>query len=226
MPFTKTPLYSDATGDAQTGVPFDDPQDYATQHNRRVDAKFFLKMIQDEVLALIRSRVADSSYRQSFACASTLAVGDPVYISANNTLTKYDGTSSPIGFVRYKPTTTTAYINHFIYKSGLTNGTAGQPVWIANDATLSGLQVGSYRIGTFISGTEAYLFAAPQTPISITYDVLDDYSKAGIALAHQAANTPLYPVDFSNLDDLSQAGIMLAHIHDPSVQIYAYSNFS
>ena len=53
MAVTYTPSKNDAAFTEFAGVPFDDPISYGTQNNRRIDARFHLKPIQDEVLNLI-----------------------------------------------------------------------------------------------------------------------------------------------------------------------------
>ncbi len=50
---TYTPAATDALFNTFAGVPFDDPQAYASANNKRIDAKYFLKPIQDEILNLI-----------------------------------------------------------------------------------------------------------------------------------------------------------------------------
>jgi len=59
MAITYSPDADDAEYEDFEGVDFDDPGEtaYASPSNTRVDAKFFLKPIQDEVLNLIAKMV-------------------------------------------------------------------------------------------------------------------------------------------------------------------------
>lgn len=172
MSITYTPLYSDANSDAYTGVAFDDPGSVAYIHdNSIVTAKHLLKPVQDEILALIRSQVARAQYRQTYTCASGRAVGDPVYVSAANTVALASSTSSTtskiIGFIAYKPTTTTCYLSHFYYKSGLTGLTAGNPVYLDASGVVNASS-SSALAGIAVSTTEALLFASPVATSLIT----------------------------------------------------------
>lgn len=172
MSITYTPLYSDANSDAYTGVAFDDPGSVAYIHdNSIVTAKHLLKPVQDEILALIRSQVARAQYRQTYTCASGRAVGDPVYVSAANTVALASSTSSTtskiIGFIAYKPTTTTCYLSHFYYKSSLTGLTAGNPVYLDASGVVNASS-SSALAGIAVSTTEALLFASPVATSLIT----------------------------------------------------------
>ena len=51
--YTITPSAANASGDAFTGQALDDPADYTAAHNSRIDGKFVLGPIQDELLAII-----------------------------------------------------------------------------------------------------------------------------------------------------------------------------
>lgn len=172
MSITYTPLYSDANSDAFAGVAFDDPGSVAYVHdNSIVTAKHLLKPVQDEILALIRSQVARAQYRQTYTCASGRAVGDPVYVSAANTVALASSTSSTtskiIGFIAYKPTTTTCYLSHFYYKSGLSGLTAGNPVYLDASGVVNASS-SSALAGIAVSTTEALLFASPVATSLIT----------------------------------------------------------
>lgn len=163
MSISYTPSASDALGPAFTGVRYDDPGDQAYIHDYSiVTSKWFLKPVQDELLALIAGSVASSQYRRTYTCASGRAVGDPVYVSAANTVALASSTSLTtsrvVGFISYKPTTTTCYITHFYYKSGLSGLTAGNRVYL--DASgVANSTVSIALVGVAISTTEALLYA-------------------------------------------------------------------
>lgn len=172
MSIPYTPDLAGAAQDAFAGQAFDDPGSsaYAAADPARVDAKYFLKPVQDELLALHAGRVASASYRQTWTCASGLNAGDPVYVSANDTVTLADATTNTkaqvIGFVRYKPTTTTCYIEHFRYVSGLSGGTAGGKVYLTDAGGFSA-SAGTVEkvVGQWITATEALLHASQLTAL-------------------------------------------------------------
>ena len=78
-----------------------------------------------------------------------LAVGDPVYISADNTVTKALATDSTknqvFGFVRFKgtigaasvPTALTCYLVNFLGMTTLSGGTAGANIYLTDTGTFS-----------------------------------------------------------------------------------------
>ena len=136
MAETYTPALADALSDAFAGQAFDDPLAYTTKVNKRVDVKYFGKPVQDELLALIAACVARPSLRTAYTCLAGLTVGSPVYVSAADTVTLADATtqakSRVIGFCRYKPTTTTCYLEQFQRVTGLTGLTAGSPVYLSD----------------------------------------------------------------------------------------------
>jgi len=53
MPVTYTPSAADAQFQNFAGQPFDDPAAYTAPNNKRIDAKYFLKPLQDEILNLV-----------------------------------------------------------------------------------------------------------------------------------------------------------------------------
>jgi hypothetical protein len=136
MSETYTPVYTDATRDAYAGKSGQDPRAYTTDVARRVDFKYTLNPLYNETLNLIRGSVADGTYRKTWTCLAGLNVGDPVYVSATDTvslaLATTAATSRVVGFVRYKPTTTSCYLDHFILKTGLSGLTAGNPVYLSD----------------------------------------------------------------------------------------------
>lgn len=65
MAIIYTPSANDALGPLFTGNPYQDPVNYTTTSMTRIDAKFYLKPIQDEILLLIQqtSSLTGSSTR-------------------------------------------------------------------------------------------------------------------------------------------------------------------
>jgi hypothetical protein len=143
-----------------------DPVLYSSEWAARITAKYFGKPVLDELLALIYSRVASKTYAKLWTCLAALNVGDPVYISAIDTVTLALATTEPtsrvVGFVRSKPSTITCYIEHYLLKTGLSGLTAGDPVYLT-DAGAFGAAAGtvSKTIGYAIDTDEALLSASP-----------------------------------------------------------------
>lgn len=158
MSLPYTPALADALEDAAVRVRFDDPGDAVYVHDYDiVTARWFFKPVQDELMALLAGAVARKQYQRTYTCLSTVAVGDPLCISGNDQLrTAVSSDDVVLGFCAYKPTTTTAYLSHFYYKSGLVGYYAGQPYYLPGTTNL---------LGVCISGTEAILFASPATAI-------------------------------------------------------------
>ena len=163
-----TPLYSDATRDAYAGKSGQDPRDYASAVARRVDYKYDLNPAYSEILALIRGSIASGTYRQTWTCLAGDAVGDPVYVSAANTIEMADATTAAkalvVGFIRYKPTTTSCHLDRLLYQSGLSGLTPGAVVFLTDAGGFSATP-GTVRreVGIAISTTEALLEACPVT---------------------------------------------------------------
>lgn len=162
-----TPAATNALQDAQVDLSriCVDPVDFSIEgyNTLRWDVFYGRFPAFNEILGLIAGRVSSVAYLQTFNCLAGLNVGDPVYISGNNTVSKADATASPnnrvIGLVRYKPTSTTCYIEHYQYKSGLT-GVAGNPVYLTDAGGFGSAPGTTTRIvGTFISATEALVKA-------------------------------------------------------------------
>ena len=144
-----------------------DPVTYSAHENARATAKYVGKPIIEEIMALIAGRVADADYRKTWTCVEGLNVGDPVYISATDTVTLADATngvkSQAIGFVRYKPTTETCYISHFRLATGLSGLTAGNDVYLTDAGGFSATPgTVSKWIGRATDTDEAILVAIPQ----------------------------------------------------------------
>lgn len=124
------------------------------------------------MLALIKGNVSIPAYGIQLTCGASDAVGDPVRISGNNTVTKALATTEAnarvLGFIRHKGTlgsasssgASTCYISHFYYKSGLSGLTAGNVVYLSDTGTVSA-SAGTFAkvVGIAISTTEALLMA-------------------------------------------------------------------
>jgi hypothetical protein len=129
-----------------------------------------LSPYQDNILDLWNAAVADAGYGQTFTCDASLAVGDPVRISAANTVAKSTadtiGNSIVAGFCSYKPTTTTCLIDHF-YKATGTSFTAGNYVYLSDTGTYSA-SAGTVTVilGRAINSTTALLFSSTVEGVS------------------------------------------------------------
>ena len=168
-----------------------DPVSYASEWASRVTAKYFGQPVLEELLALINSRVSSRTYSKLWTCLAGLNVGDPVYISATDTVTlalaTTEAASKVIGFVRYKPSTITCYIEHFVFKTDLSGLTAGSAVYLT-DAGAFGATAGTVtkRVGTALDTDEAIVYAAGASGIS---DLIEDASPTlGGALDANAKN--------------------------------------
>ncbi len=169
MAYTITPAASSALEDAFVIRVLSD------DHNNNYDpaicsAKYFGAPTWNELLGLLAGRVASKAYQKTWTCLAALAVGDAVYISANNTLTKADATTDAkarvIGFVRYKPTTTTCFLDHFVQKTGLSGGTADGIVYLT-DAGGFGAAAGTKLkpLGVWLNTTDALCWASPESAL-------------------------------------------------------------
>jgi hypothetical protein len=167
-----TPAATSALEDAAVDLvrERDDPLDFTTEGYNvlRWDALYGAVPMLNEILGLIAGRVSSMAYGQTFACLAGLNVGDPVRISADNTvvlaLATNAGNAKVFAFCRYKPTAITCYVDHYRYISGLAGGTAGNPVYLT-DVGGYGAIAGSVTkiVGTWISTTEALVKADPLT---------------------------------------------------------------
>lgn len=165
MAINYEPTSDDALEDEYEGVDFDDPGESPLVHSPGfVSSLHFFKPVQDEILALIKGSVASKGYRQTYTCGTGDAVGEPVRISGNNTVTQALATTAAnakvVGFVRSKPTTTTCHISHYLYVSGLSGLTAGSPVYLTDAGSYSA-SAGTVAkvVGVASSTTEALLVA-------------------------------------------------------------------
>lgn len=167
MSVPNTPSASNAEGYAYTGHTYNTPgsTNYTVHDPDRVDPEFFYMKVQNEILRLIKSGVVSPGYQISYTCGAGDAVGDPVRISSATTVTKALATSEAgsrvFGFISYKPTTTTCYIDHFYNKTGLSGLTVGEPVYLSDTGTVTAAP-GTYKrpIGIAYSTTAAILSAA------------------------------------------------------------------
>ena len=163
-----TPNSTDAQQDAFVVRTYTDPLSYGSYDQRRWDAKYGIVTVVNEILGLLKGRVANESYGQTFACDAGLANGDPLYCDSSNHVAKGDSTSSArcriIGFCRYKPSPTTCMVSHYRYGSSLSGGVAGAPCYLT-DAGGYGPSAGSVakKLGTYVSSTEALMEAGPAT---------------------------------------------------------------
>lgn len=174
MATTYTPDKANATEDAYAGRDMTDPYAYAAYDAKRLDAKYRGQEWDNEILALHAGRVASKGYRKTYTCVSGLAVGDPVYISANDTATKATAASTTtnkvIGFVRYKPTTTTCYIDHFVVKTSVSTGkTAGADVYLTDSGGYdSSAGTVATIVGKWLNATDVVLYASPSAVVGVT----------------------------------------------------------
>lgn len=170
MPAPVTPYVPDAT-DARFkdfrnhAASFNDPGSapYVAQDPGRIDAEFFLKPVQDEILGLIKAAVALPQYEKLYTCLAGLNVGDPVYPSAANTVAlalANDASKVKVfAFCAYKPSTTTCYVVHFYLYTGA-GFTVNAPVYLS-DAGAPAAVAGTISkiIGKAVSTTVAILYA-------------------------------------------------------------------
>ena len=144
----------------------EDPQVYAAHAAKKVSARFIGRPLLENLAALIRCRVSSYSYGRSFTCLAGLNVGDPVYCdSANSVLLATAAAAASarlFGFVRYKPASTSCYVEHYRYASGLSALTAGATVYLT-DAGGFAAAAGTVRVtaGIALSTTTAMLSAGP-----------------------------------------------------------------
>lgn len=143
-----------------------DPINYPAAISEVVTAEFVGKPLYENVKALLNGRVSSMQYMQTYTCISGLNVGDPVYISAASTATlalaTTVATSRVIGFVRYKPTTTTCLLEHFLYVTGMSAATVGDPIYLTDAGGYSGT-AGTVPviIGRFLTTTTGLVAAIP-----------------------------------------------------------------
>lgn len=145
MAITYTPAATDALFNAFTGTPFDDPKTYETAVNRRIDSKFFLKPIQDEVLKLIAVALKGGSALPVRNATGSTIVAGPVRI------TGYDATNSAFNIALSDADSNSPA--HFLLLTSLATATSGV-------AYLSGDYVSALDTTAISIGTEVFLSAS------------------------------------------------------------------
>jgi len=158
---------------------------YSAFNPIRWDGKYGVYPIENEIASLVADALATKGYSQSYTCLAGLAVGEPVRISANNTVVLALATTAAnakvVGFVDHKGSlgatsdgaALTCYITHYLYKSGLSGLTAGNPVYLT-DAGGYSATAGTVAkvVGIAISTTEAVLCADPTAALEPTTGML------------------------------------------------------
>lgn len=205
---------------------FDDPIVYTSTNGKRVDSKYFLKPIQDEVLARIKGAVALGSYGVSYTCGAGDAVGDPVRISGNNTVTLALGTTAAnakvFGFISHKGPrgaasvagSTSCVVVHYYYKSGLSGLTAGNPVYLSNTGTISATAGTSAKVlGEAISTTEAILYADGVNALYASSLFLDsEGDPANVNMSAASDGTSIYAARRDHVHLLADAAVTQAKL--------------
>lgn len=167
---------------------FEDPFDYQIRNLKTCDAKFFAQPVLNELGGLIGGSIAAGTYARAFTVPTGMTVGTLCYLASATTLAAADATtqskSSVIGVLRYKPTpsSTSGFIDHLWYQTGVTAGTVGNPVFLKDDASL-GPAAGTVRkvVGIYITTTTALCWASPQTVFELRPDntTIDQSGTAG-----------------------------------------------
>ena len=137
------------------------------------DAAFYGIEVFNNALSLSKGRLGHVSYGgQAYTCGAGDAVGDPVRLSANGTVTKALASSEAgtrvIGFIRHKGalgaasdgTATTCYVYKFSEIETLSGTAFGQPLFLS-DAGAVATSPGTYLkvIGMAYSATVGMLYA-------------------------------------------------------------------
>jgi len=168
-----------------------DPVAYSTEESARVTAKFFGQPMMEELLALIDSRVSSKTYNRTYTCIAGDAVGDPVYLSADDTVAKALATTQAkarvVGFIRSKPTTTSCLLEHFRYVAGLAGLVAGQDLFLSDAGAAAGTP-GTIRvvIGVALTASTGIIYASPVA--GNTQTVLRNYI-SGFQLANNGTDS-------------------------------------
>lgn len=169
------PAATNADEDGYAAPTCADPVDITSHDQLIASAKYVFGPAFDELMGLLKGRVSSQAYRQTFTCGTGDAVGDAVELNGSATVRKASGSGKIVGRIRYKPTTTTCYLDHFWAVSSGVSGSPGE-----------GYTINGQRIGTFVSSTVALCYASFGSDGS-TFDGLDEFSQAGIYLAHANA---------------------------------------
>lgn len=149
-----------------------------------LDAAYFGKQVLDNIMGTIHASVGSPFYRQSFACASGLATGDPVILTGANAVDKAaasgSGTSKVIGFVReITAADTGCYLSHFWYKTGLTVAVNDTIYLTDAGGVSSGQGTFKHTLGIAISTTGALLQAGPRDGTLSSPDIGGDPATVG-----------------------------------------------
>ncbi len=158
--------YTSGTFDLWQGLELFQPVAPSAYRTGVADAAYFGKQVQDNVLALVKSSVGSPWYGTTFACASGLTTGQPVYLSDADTVAlaaaSGSGTSKVVGFVRDKTSAGTGcYLAHYWRATGLTC-TTGATIYLTDAGGYATTQ-GTFKhtIGIGIDTTGALLSANP-----------------------------------------------------------------
>jgi len=146
-----------------------DPVNFAAHDTRRVTAEFIGKPLLENLKALLDGRVASKGLKKTFTCLSGDAVDDPVYLQAADTVNKAVATdttkSKVIGFIRFKPTTTTCHIDHFLRKTGLSGLTFNTEVFLTDAGGFAATAGTIEKVVGIASSTTEGLLVATATDI-------------------------------------------------------------
>ena len=184
---------------AWPGLVIGDSVDYSSHAIYKLLAKYFGQQVQNELLGVRAATVTDKSWQIQYTCGSGDAVGDPVRISGNLTVTKAKSDNATdakvIGFIRFKgtlgaasvPTATTCYLQNFLLVSGLTGGTAGNNCYLTDTGGYSATAgTVSVVVGKFISTTQAILFVSSNRGVNAA-DVNSGAATAGTPMTADGA---------------------------------------
>ena len=184
-------------------------------------AKYFGVQIQNEILNNTYSQVAGRTWAHSYTCIAGLAIGDPVYLSANDTATKALATDTTknqvIGFVKFKgtpgaasvPTATNCYLQNYLIVTGLSGGTAGATVYLTDAGGYSATPgTISTPVGRWINTTTAALSAAP-VPSQATNSNLGTILLPEVDLKTTATFVFPLPTGYNGIN-INEAGIILS----------------
>ncbi len=176
-------------------------EDFDEHNDAFATAKFIYKPMGDDILALKRDSFSALGYGRSYTCGAGDAVGDPVRISADDTVTKAlattDANSKVIAFIVHKGPlraasvagATTCWLVNAIRKTGLAGLTAGGNVYLTDAGGYSATPGTIVKIvGRAINTTDALLFVSPP----------DANFKAPFTIVPEAANYPLITSDSGN----------------------------
>ncbi len=180
-----TPNIGSAQGDAFTGrlVEGPDPGAYRPGY---LDAPYLPYELQNELLGDWGAQVGMIQYRQLFTCGSGDYVGCAVRLIDSNTVSialgDDEGHIQCIGFIRNKPSPTTCYICHYYFITGLSGGTYGTPIFLADDGSYS-ITPGTYAkmVGIFLSATTGYLNISPISAVEVpSYQRIESFTPIDI----------------------------------------------